>query len=189
MSATHRSAHKNSPSAASADPEAANSAVSGTSATKRRIKYHLFYRMVMGNSQLSQILRFGIVGGLATILQYGVYVVFVAAVKVPAVPSTMISYAISFIFNFLMSNYFTFNTRPSTLRGIGFTLSHMVNMGLQVGLVAIFKGIVGPTLALLPAMAICIPANYLLVRFALTSQAMDRLSERLGRLFHRTRTH
>lgn len=126
-------------------------------------------KLIQGNGRFSEIIRFGLVGGMATMIQYGIYVVFVNAVKVPAVPSTMISYAISFIFNFLMSNYFTFRTKPTTSRGFGFAMSHLINMGLQVGFVAIFKEIVGPTLALLPTFAICIPVNYLLVRFVLTS--------------------
>ena len=42
-------------------------------------------------------------------------------------------------------------------------------MGIQTGLVAIFKGIVGKTLALLPALAICVPLNYVMVRFAFKS--------------------
>lgn len=106
------------------------------------------------------------VGGLATLIQYGVYVVFVDAVGVKAVPSTLISYGISFIFNYLLSTYFTFQKKPSAQNMLGFITSHAINMGLQTGLVAIFKGIVGNTLALLPALAICIPLNYLMVRFA-----------------------
>ncbi len=43
-------------------------------------------------------------------------------------------------------------------------------MGMQTGLVAVFKGIVGPTLALLPALAICVPLNYFMVRFAFKSR-------------------
>lgn len=123
-------------------------------------------KIVKGESRFSEIIRFCIVGGLATILQYGIYVVFVDAVGVKAVPSTLISYGISFIFNYFLSTYFTFHKRPSTQNMLGFVLSHAVNMGLQTGLVAIFKGIVGPTLALLPALAICIPTNYLMVRYA-----------------------
>lgn len=130
--------------------------------------------LINGKSRLSEIIRFGIVGGFATILQYGIYVIFVNAVHVKAVPSTLISYAISFLFNFFLSNYFTFHTSPNAKKGLGFTLSHLINMGMQVGLVAIFKGIVGNTLALIPAMAICIPCNYLLVRFALTSRYFER---------------
>lgn len=152
------------------------------SKTKReRITQSRILRLITGDSRLSELIRFGIVGGLATLIQYGVYVVFVAAVKVAAVPSTMISYAISFVCNFLLSNYFTFHTRPNAVKGLGFALSHLINMGLQVGLVAIFKELVGPILALLPAMAVCIPVNYCLVRFALKSRHMDRLSHLLSR--------
>lgn len=129
-----------------------------------------FKKLITGNSRFSEIVRFGIVGALATVLQYGFYVIFVHAVGVKAVPSSMISYALSFIANFFLSSYFTFHTRPNAKKGIGFTLSHLFNMGLQTGLVAIFQQIVGKTLALLPAMAICIPVNYLLVRFAFTSK-------------------
>lgn len=143
----------------------------------KKTSNNIFYRLMLGNGQLAQIVRFGMVGGMATVIQYGMYVVFVGPVGVPPVVSTMISYAISFIFNFFLSNYFTFHSRPSTLRGIGFTLSHLINMGLQVGMVAIFAQIMSKELALLPAMAICIPLNYLLVRFALTSAFMDRLSQ------------
>ena len=49
---------------------------------------------------------------------------------------------------------------------LGFIGSHLINRGMQTGIVAIFKGIVGKTLALLPAFAICIPLNYLMVRYA-----------------------
>lgn len=131
-------------------------------------------QLLTGESRLSEIIRFGLVGGFATVLQYGIYVVFVNAVGVKAVPSTLISYAISFIFNYILSSYFTFHKRPTAQNGLGFTLSHLVNMGLQTGLVAIFKGLVGPTLALLPALAICIPTNYFLVRFAFTSRFFNK---------------
>ena len=131
-----------------------------------------FKKLITGNSRISEIIRFGIVGFLATGLQYGLYVVFVNAVGVKAVPSTLISYSISFIANFLLSSYFTFQTRPDTQKGIGFTLSHLVNMGLQTGMVAIFQQIVGKTLALLPALGICIPVNYMLVRYVFTHDFM-----------------
>lgn len=134
-------------------------------------------KKINGESRLSEIVRFGLVGGLATVLQYGLYVVFVNAVGVKAVPSTMISYAISFIFNYFLSSYFTFHSRPTAKNGLGFTLSHLVNMGLQTGFVAIFKGLVGPTLALLPALGICIPINYCLVRFVFTSKFFNKQKE------------
>lgn len=135
-------------------------------------------KLITGNCRLSEIIRFGIVGGLATVLQYGLYVVFVNAVRVPAVPSTMISYALSFIGNFFLSSYFTFHSQPTAKKGLGFTLSHLFNMGMQTGLVAVFKEIMSPTVALLPALAICIPVNYFLVRFAFTSRIFKSSSEK-----------
>lgn len=127
-------------------------------------------QLITADTRLSEILRFGMVGGLATCVQYGLYVVFVNAVGTTPVVSTMISYAISFLLNFFLSTYFTFHSQPSALKGVGFAISHLINMGMQVGLVAIFKGLVGHTLALLPALAICIPVNYFLVRYALTNK-------------------
>lgn len=127
-------------------------------------------KIINGNSRFSEIIRFGLVGALATVMQYGFYVILVHVFHIKAVPSSMLSYALSFIGNFFLSSYFTFHTRPNAKKGLGFTLSHLFNMGLQTGLVAIFQQIVGKTLALLPAMAICIPVNYLLVRFAFTSK-------------------
>ncbi|MBD5207929.1 MAG: GtrA family protein [Bacteroidales bacterium] len=134
--------------------------------------------LVKSESKKAELIRFGLVGAVATGIQYGVYVVFVNAVKVPAVVSTLISYAISFIFNFFLSSYFTFHSDPNAKKGLAFTLSHLVNMGMQTGFVAIFKGIVGPTLALLPAMAICVPINFFLVRFAFTAKIFQSKKDR-----------
>lgn len=131
-------------------------------------------RLLKGEKRLSEIVRFCIVGGLATGIQYGIYVVFVNAVGIKAVPSTIISYAISFVFNYILSTYFTFKKKPTAENMIGFICSHAINMGLQTGMVAIFKGIVGNTLALLPAFGICIPINYLLVRYAFNHKTIKR---------------
>lgn len=125
-----------------------------------------------------ELIRFGLVGSFCAGLQYGLYVVFLRAVGVPAVIATLISYAISFIANFFLSSFFTFHSSPNSRRGLGFTLSHLVNMGLQTGLVAIFKGIMNPTLALLPALAICVPVNFILVRTVFNSPVFMSRTER-----------
>lgn len=129
-----------------------------------------FQDIIKGEGRKAEVFRFAITGGFCTLLQYGVYVVFVDSVGVPPVVSTVISYAISFIANFLLSSFFTFRSSPNAKKGLAFLFSHVFNMGLQTGLVAIFKGLVGDTLALLPALAICVPVNYFMVRFAFTSK-------------------
>lgn len=135
-------------------------------------------KLITADTRMSEIIRFGIVGGIATLLQYGFYVIFVDAVGVKAVPSTLISYALSFIANFFLSSYFTFHSRPTAKKGLGFSMSHLINMGMQTGLVAIFKEFIPATLALLPALAICIPLNYFLVRFAFTSKLFQNRKDR-----------
>lgn len=137
--------------------------------------------LVTGQSRFSEVLRFCLVGGLATVIQYGIYVVFVDAVHVKAVPSTLISYSISFVFNYILSSYFTFHKKPSTQNMLGFICSHAINMGMQTGIVAIFKGIVGNTLALLPAFAICIPLNYLMVRYAFNHDIFKKITDKKER--------
>lgn len=136
-------------------------------------------RLLKGKDKRAEALRFVAVGGFATVLQYGMYVVFVHAVGTTAVVSTMISYAISFVANFFLSSYFTFRSNPNAKKGLAFTLSHLINMGMQTGFVAIFKGIVGPTLALLPALAICVPVNFFLVRYAFTAKIFQSKKSKL----------
>ena len=122
--------------------------------------------LINSDSRNSEVIRFAFVGGFCTLLQYGIYVVFVNALGVTPVVSTIISYAISFVANFLFSSFFTFHSNPNAKKGLAFTASHLINMGMQTGLVAVFKLVVGDTLALLPALAICVPANYFMVRYA-----------------------
>ena len=63
-------------------------------------------KLINGRSRFSEIIRFGIVGGIATLLQIGLYFVFLHTVGVKPVIATIISYAISFVFNFFLSSYF-----------------------------------------------------------------------------------
>ncbi len=135
-------------------------------------------KLINGRSRFSEIIRFGIVGGIATLLQIGLYFVFLHTVGVKAVIATIISYAISFVFIFFLSSYFTFHSSPNAKKGLGFTLSHLFNMGMQTGLVAIFAKIIGPSLAILPAIAISFPINYLLVLFSFTAKIFKGSSEK-----------
>lgn len=112
-----------------------------------------------------EMLRFILVGGFCTVLQYGFYVLFVNVAGISALVSTVISYLLSFVANFFLSSLFTFKSGPTVKNGLGFTLSHLINLGMQTALVALFKGITGPAYALLPALAICVPLNFLLVRY------------------------
>jgi putative flippase GtrA len=117
--------------------------------------------------RIFQLLRFGIVGIIATVIHYGIYWVFLKWINPTLAYS--IGYAVSFIFNFFLSSYFTFNIRPDIKKGIGFAFSHGINYLLHISLLNIFLYLGLPTtLAPIPVFAIVVPVNYFLVQTALT---------------------
>lgn len=116
--------------------------------------------------RLGEIVRFGIVGVSATALQYVIYVVLVRWL-VPTVANT-VGYALSFLFNYIASTRFTFHVKSTARRGAGFALSHVINFLLQTALLNFFLWLgLGKNIALLPVFAVCVPVNFLLVRFFL----------------------
>lgn len=116
--------------------------------------------------QLGEVIRFGIVGVLATLLQYAIYWVLIHWLA-PTISMT-IGYAISFAFNFVASTRYTFRVEASAKRGAGFALSHAVNYVLQMLMLnlAIWLG-VSRQWAPIPMFCVCVPVNFLLVRFFL----------------------
>ena len=127
--------------------------------------------------QLGEILRFGIVGVLATLLQYGIYLLLVALSPDTLSKADMhlwnsvsmtVGYVISFIFNFLASTRFTFRVKANAKRGAGFLLSHVINYLLQMVTLNFFLWLgLSSSLAPIPMFCVCVPVNFLLVRFFL----------------------
>lgn len=116
--------------------------------------------------QIGEIVRFGIVGGVATLIQYGVYLLMLYAVS-PTLSNT-IGYAVSFLFNFVASTRYTFKVKTNARHGAGFALSHLINYGLQIVMLHLFMALgFGEKLAPVPMFCVCVPINFLLVRFFL----------------------
>lgn len=116
--------------------------------------------------KLGEVVRFGIVGVLATLLQYAIYTVLLLWCS-PSLSMT-VGYILSFIFNFIASTRFTFKVETNARHGAGFALSHVVNYLLQMATLNFFLWIgVSKTLAPIPMFCICVPVNFLLVRFFL----------------------
>jgi putative flippase GtrA len=119
--------------------------------------------------KFGEILRFGIVGAIAALLQYGVYLAMLIITS-PGVANT-IGYIISFIFNFIASTHYTFKVKANAKRGIGFALSHVVNYLLQTLTLLLFIYIGVPkAYAPIPMFCICVPVNFILVRYFLTKK-------------------
>lgn len=116
--------------------------------------------------KLGELIRFGIVGVVATMLQYGIYLVCVRWMHVTI--ANTVGYGLSFMFNFWASTRYTFRVKANAKRGAGFVLSHGVNYLLQQAVLmgAVLMG-VPERWAPLPMFAVCVPVNFLLVRFFL----------------------
>lgn len=116
--------------------------------------------------RLGEVVRFIIVGTTATFLQYAIYWVLIHWLN-PTLSLT-IGYVLSFVFNFFASTKFTFRVKSNVRHGAGFAFSHGVNYLLQMLSLNFFLWLgVSKEIAPVPVFAVCIPINFLLVRFFL----------------------
>ncbi len=116
--------------------------------------------------RLGEVVRFGLVGTTASLVQYGVYLLMLHVA--PAAVANTVGYAVSFLFNFYASTRFTFRVKANARRGAGFALSHGVNYLLQTVTLSLFILLgVPPKWAPVPMFCVCVPVNFLLVRFFL----------------------
>lgn len=129
--------------------------------------------------KLGEVIRFAIVGCIATVLQYVIYLAAMPLLAnlIPALGNSdhtlatvanTLAYILSFIFNFIASTRYTFKVKANAKRGAGFTFSHIVNYSMQTLFLNLFVGLgLAKQMAMIPTLCICIPVNFLLVRFFL----------------------
>ena len=114
--------------------------------------------------QIYEIIRFCIVGCVATILHYAIYYVLKNWINLNV--AYIIGYGLSFVCNFFLSSYFTFRKKANLKSGLGFSGAHLFNLLFQVVLLNVFTFVgVGDNIAPIPVYAIAIPVNFLMVRF------------------------
>ncbi|MEG0371987.1 MAG: GtrA family protein [Clostridium sp.] len=122
--------------------------------------------MNINSNSFKQFIRFVIVGGGATLLHYSIY--FFSGLYINNNLAYTLGYAISFIFNFIVSSYFTFSTTPTKKGGIRFLLAHTFNYFLQIILLNIYIYIgIGRVIAPFLVFAVSIPVNFIFVKKAL----------------------
>ncbi|MBQ6941034.1 MAG: GtrA family protein [Akkermansia sp.] len=142
--------------------------------------------------------RFFVVGVGATLLHLVVYLLLNSLFDLSeqdALGITLtyaVGYAVSFVANYIVSLRWTFKTEGSVSKGLGFAFSHLVNAGLHLGLLNLFRAMgAGDALSMLliwlapwlvellpvlgrpesllplPVYVIVVPVNFLMVRFFL----------------------
>lgn len=127
--------------------------------------YYLLHMQVdLKRETLLEASRFVIVGVIATALHYAIYWILMRWMNVNI--AYTIGYALSFICNFFLTSYFTFKSKATVKRGLGFGTAHLVNYLLQMAFLNLFIWLgIKAEWAPIPVYMIVIPINFLLVRF------------------------
>ena len=118
------------------------------------------------SKDLDVFLRFAITGCIAVAVQYAVYflLLWVASHNI----AYICGYLMSFVVNYLLTTSFTFHRKRSPQNGIGFIFCHILNFIFQLLLLNLFIDLdIDKRIALLPVLAICVPTNFLMVRFVM----------------------
>lgn len=120
-------------------------------------------QQVWFSSKVREFVRFCIVGGVATAIHYGVYLLFLRWMNVNMAYS--LGYAISLCCNLLLTSFFTFREKITIKRTIGFLASHCVNYVLHIVFLNIVLRLgVTERWAPIPVYCIVVPINFVLVR-------------------------
>ncbi len=126
-------------------------------------------RVDMKQKWMHEVVRFGLVGGIATLLHYGIYLFMQQYVEVNI--AYTVGYVISFLLNFYLTSCFTFRVKPSWMKMCGMGVAHGINYLLHICLLNLFLWMgISDAWAPVPVFCIAIPANFLLVRFVFKSK-------------------
>lgn len=125
--------------------------------------------MKVDKQKITEFIRFGIVGAIATGIHYGLYYLLNLIMNVNI--AYTIGYIIAWFCNFYLTAHFTFKTITSAKRGVGFAISHGINYVLHMVLLNFFLWIgLSEIWAPVPVFCIVIPINFILVRYIFKSE-------------------
>ncbi len=113
---------------------------------------------------LGRIIRFGITGGISTLIHYGAYLL--ALLWVAPTAAYTVGYGVGLCFNYVLTTFFTFKEHPTKKNAAGFVASHIVNYLLEIGILNLFLfwGM-EKRLAGIVVLIVVVPINFLLLRF------------------------
>lgn len=128
------------------------------------------FQEIFNSPKLKEFIRFCLVGGLATILHYGIYLLLIKVITFDVVWWTNLAYTfgyvISWFVNLYLTAHFTFKKDVTFKRSVGFAFSHFVNYLLHMLLLNLYlKWGISKEFAPIFVYLVAVPVNFLLVRF------------------------
>ena len=122
-------------------------------------------KKLLTSQKTVEFLRFCVVGVIATIIHYGLYLLLDRWIAVNV--AYTIGYAVSLCCNLWFTSRFTFKEKATAMRIGGFLASHGVNYLLHMVFLNMFLWLGIPEQwAPLPVYCIVVPINFILVRTA-----------------------
>lgn len=116
--------------------------------------------------KIGEIIRFGVTGVVSTLATYLFYYIFLYWFN--PTESFTIAYLIAMVINYMLTTSFTFKVKATKKNAAGFLISNGINYVLCTLFLNIFLWLgVSEKLAPIPMYMICIPINFLIVRFVM----------------------
>ena len=126
--------------------------------------------LLLHSAKFGQFVRFVLNGVLSSAIHYGIY--YVLLFWTIANIAYITGYLVSFVSNFFLTSYFTFRTKPTLKRFIGFSGSHALNFGLHVVLFNIFLWLgVHELIIPLLVIGIAMMVQFFILRFVFVKKA------------------
>ncbi len=136
--------------------------------------------MSIGKEKRKEILRFAITGTLVTAILYGVYLPLTLIMTDQPGKAYSIGFAVSFVSNFLLSNYYTFKTKPTVEKAVLFCVVQLINYMLQIVCFQFFIFIgVSKIWAPVPVWIFIFPVNFILMRISLKTNSVKELMHKI----------
>ena len=134
------------------------------------------FKQLYVSQKFREVVRFAIVGLIATGIHYGIYYLLNLFLNVNV--AYTIGYVVSWFANLYLTAHYTFKSTLSFKKGVGFAFSHLVNYLLHMLFLNLFLAIgVSEEIAPLFVFALVIPINFLLVRFVFKSKRFKSQEE------------
>ncbi|MDE5561472.1 MAG: GtrA family protein [Bacteroidaceae bacterium] len=118
------------------------------------------------NKTILQFVRFCIVGGTCTLIDYIVY--YFANAIIPYQYAVLMGFIVSFGANYLLTTYWTFQTTTSHKNFLGMTICHLFNLiVIRIGLLSLLINIlhIDKNLAYIPVLIISALSSFLILKF------------------------
>lgn len=127
--------------------------------------------MILQNPKYIEFFRFCVVGVVATMIHYGIYLLLIRIFRIESQLWENVAYSIGYIMswciNLWLTARFTFREKVTVKKGVGFAASHAINYILHLLFLNLFLWIGVPDkIAPIPVYCIVVPINFLLVRTA-----------------------